>query len=252
MAATFRFEAGVDVDDGDSEAKFIGRQARVGLKGGFGEIRFGRQYTPIFYSSIEDDFSGFGWYNNHFAVAGSAGRLDNMVEYRNKFGGFEIIGAWAPGENSLTTVGGAQVLADPDDIFGIAAIYNSGVWGINGGFHDEGVQTVFQVGGKLMFGPAKIGLSYGHAEADVGAGERDDIDLSFGMKLGASGEAVLNVALIDSNPTGNNSVEATEVGLSYGHAMSKRTNWYVSTAWNDQDGQADAGIKAAVGIRHRF
>lgn len=245
LSANFRFELGLDVDDGDGEGKLFGRQARVGLKGGFGEVRFGRQYTPIFYSSIKYDFSGFGWYNNHFGIAGSAGRLDNMIEYRNKFGGVQLIGMIAPTESANA--------ADDDLFYGLSANYSGGAWGIGGGYHSEGPQSVIHIGGKVQLGAFGFGINYGLADRDNGT-ERTDIDLSAGMKLGASGNLVLNILLKEDD---NAAVgDRTEIGLSYGHAMSKRTNWYVSFGRDDIDGVGGAADTSptliSLGIRHKF
>lgn len=238
LSANFRFEMGLDVDDGDSEGKFFGRQARVGLKGGFGEVRFGRQYTPIFYSSIGYDFSGFGWHNNHYGIAGSAGRLDNMLEYRNKFGGVSLIAAYAPGERS-----GAL---NPDDVIGLGVNYKGGSWGIGGGYHDEGTQTIMHIGGKVQLGAFGVGLNYGASDVD-GGGDRTDIDLSLGLKIGASGNMVFN--LLNKEIDGGN--DSMEIGLSYGHAMSKRTNWYASLGLDRIDNADDPQV-ISVGIRHKF
>lgn len=241
LSAEFRFELGLDVDDGDQEAKLFGRQARIGLKGGFGRVRFGRQYTPIFYSSIGHDLSGFGWYNNHFGIAGSAGRLDNMVEYQNKFGAVNLIAAWAPGERA-----GA---VDPDDVFGIGVTYRpGGAWRVGFGYHDEGPQTVMHVGGKVQLGALALGLNFGLADRDNNT-ERTDIDLSAGLKVGASGNVVLNILNKEDDAAGTN--DSMEIGLAYGHALSKRTNWYVALGIDDIDNQDDTQL-ISVGMRHKF
>lgn len=254
LSANFRFELGLDVDDGDSEGKLFGRQARVGLKGSFGEVRFGRQYTPIFYSSIGHDFSGFGWYNNHYGIAGSAGRLDNMVEYRNDFGGVRLIGMIAPTESTVVDdpATPANEQDGIDDLFyGLGVTYKAGSWRVGGGYHSEGVQSVLHLGGKVQLGAFGFGINYGIADRDNGS-ERTDIDLSAGMKLGASGNLVLNILLKEED----NAADRTEIGLAYGHAMSKRTNWYAAFGLDDIDGvNGAAGTSPtliSLGIRHKF
>ncbi len=244
LSANFRYEMAVIVDTGGVNANLFSRQARVGLKGGFGEIRLGRQYTPVFYSSIENDFTAFGFYNNHVGIASSAIRLDNMVEYRNKFGGFELIGAWAPGESSVA----AGVVTDPDDIFGIAAIYNGASWGINGGYHDEGVQTIAAIGGKFGIGGFRVGLNYAMADRENNT-ERTDIDVSLAAKLGASGELILNVLTREDDGATGDGIGGA---LIYTHALSKRTNWYAEVGFNDDDNAADTATRVALGIRHLF
>ena len=261
LSANFRFELGLDVDDGDGEGKLFGRQARVGLKGGFGEIRFGRQYTPIFYSSIKYDYSGFGWHNNQFAIAGSAGRLDNMIEYRNKFGGVQMILMAAPTESADQ---------DEDDfIYGLSGNYSGGAWGIGAGYHSEGAaQNVFHLGGNFQLGAVGLGINYGLADRDGGS-ERTDLNFSVGVKIGASGNLVANILMQEDDAATTNGAgdavnvnDRLRVGLSYGHAMSKRTNWYVSLGISDFDDEntgaaqgADDGTSptlVSVGVRHKF
>jgi len=243
LSATFRFELGLDVDDGDAEGTFFGRQARVGLKGGFGEVRMGRQYTPIFWSVIDYDFAGNGWYNNHYALAGSDGRWDNAVEYRNRFGGLELVGAIAPTES-----------ADPnadDFVYGLTGNYNGGSWGVGGGYQSEGDQDIIHVGGKVQLGAFGFGINYGIADRENGS-ERTDIALSAGLKIGAAGNMVLNVLLKEDDAA----ADSTEIGLAYGHALSKRTNWYVALGIDDIDGVNGAAgttpTLLSVGVRHKF
>ena len=249
LSANFMLEHRLNVDDGaQSAAAFWHGQARVGLKGGFGEVRLGRQYTPIFYTSIVNDYSGFAFYNNHVGLAGDPIRLSNMVEYRNKFGGIEVIGAWAPGEGVATTTTPAGTL---DDTFGLGLIYDGGAWGVSGGYQSQGQTngdsaTVIHVGGKFNFGPFGIGLNYGDG-SDLVGGDRTEIAGSVGMKVGASGNVVLNIVSRDRE-TGNDQLD---IGLSYAHAISKRTNWYAAYGMDRIDNVEDP-MWFAVGVRHRF
>ncbi len=266
LAATFVLEAGIDVDDGDGEGIFIGRQARIGLKGAFGELRLGRQYDPLFYAALNNDFSGYGWYNNHYAIAGSAGRWSNELEYRNTFGGFQIVAGVSLGETGSTGTAPAVTVSNPDENFGIAAIYQSANWGLNAGFQTQGggdttvggtttsadAAQIFQVGGNVGFGPARLGLSYGVSD-QAGTKDRTDIYASLGFKVGASGEIVANVKMVeDSVDVRAGQTDGTYVGLAYGHAISKRTNWYVALGLDQPDGAADDPMKVALGIRHKF
>ena len=48
LSAIFTLESGFNLDDGTQAqgGRLFGRQAWVGLNGGFGTVKFGRQYTP--------------------------------------------------------------------------------------------------------------------------------------------------------------------------------------------------------------
>ncbi|MEZ5739588.1 MAG: porin [Burkholderiaceae bacterium] len=240
LAATFQFESAIGVDDGTGNDQFA-RQSRVGLKGGFGELRFGRQYTPIFWSSIAYDQTGFGLLNNHVGIAGSAVRWSNSIEYRNSFGPIRAIVGYAFDESP----GGKE------DGFGVGLNYSGGAFGAGLGYHDEGNnKKVLHVGGEFKVGAFALGLNYGASDlgAAGGAGDRTDIDLSLGLKVGASGMIFLNV--LNKEVEGNLN-DVLGLGLSYTHNMSKRTNWYASLGMDRVD-NADDPRTIAIGIRHKF
>mgnify|MGYP003668852251 CR=1 FL=1 len=215
LSAEFRFEMGLDVDDGDDESKFFGRQARVGLKGGFGRIRFGRQYDTIFYTALDQDLTGNGFYANQYGFAGSSGRLDNMVEYHNKFGGFSLSG------------------------FGVGLGYQS---------EGEAGGAIFQIGANGTFGPFSVGLNYGQNDGGASNNERTDIGLTAAMKLGASGNLIFTSEFIERDNQG----DETGLGLAYTHGLSKRTNLYAAFGTVDIDGVDGTPSQLSLGVRHRF
>ena len=242
LSAEFRFEMGLDVDDGDDESKFFGRQARVGLKGGFGRIRFGRQYDTIFYTALDQDLTGNGFYANQYGFAGSSGRLDNMVEYHNKFGGFELFGMLAPSES-----------ADPneDDFFyGIGGKFSLSGFGVGLGYQSEGEAggAIFQIGANGTFGPFSVGLNYGQNDGGASNNERTDIGLTAAMKLGASGNLIFTSEFIERDNQG----DETGLGLAYTHGLSKRTNLYAAFGTVDIDGVDGTPSQLSLGVRHRF
>jgi predicted porin len=66
LKAEFKLESGIDLSAGgftNSNGNMFGRQAYVGVKGGFGEIKAGVQFSPFFNSVMFLDarnFAGFG------------------------------------------------------------------------------------------------------------------------------------------------------------------------------------------------
>jgi predicted porin len=80
-------------------SQFWAGQSWVGLQGGFGAIRFGRQYSPMFRALAGGDVTGYSWYNNLAGnmpgLGGAPGgwtlRLANDVSYQSpSLGGFTI------------------------------------------------------------------------------------------------------------------------------------------------------------------
>src|ERR1700730_16325238 len=57
LSAIFTFENGFNVDDGTlgQGNRLFGRQAWVGLNGGFGTVKLGRQQTALYYALTEID-----------------------------------------------------------------------------------------------------------------------------------------------------------------------------------------------------
>lgn len=85
LSAIFALENGFNADTGAAGqgGLLFGRQAMVGLTGGFGSLSLGRQYTP-YYRTLKDVGDPFG----AVSTAGRAGnimtlntRTDNMVQY---------------------------------------------------------------------------------------------------------------------------------------------------------------------------
>ena len=66
LSAEFKLESGIDIGNGgfnNSNGNLFGRQAYVGLKSGFGEVKAGLQFSPFFDTLVELDpvnFSNFG------------------------------------------------------------------------------------------------------------------------------------------------------------------------------------------------
>ncbi len=89
-----------------SGATFWAGQAWVGLQGGFGAIRLGRQYTPLFRAIVPGDTTGYSWYNNSVGLAGTAVRFNNDISYQSPvLGGFTLHAAYAAGEAPATAAG---------------------------------------------------------------------------------------------------------------------------------------------------
>ncbi|PUE12141.1 hypothetical protein B9Z33_00840 [Limnohabitans sp. T6-20] len=61
LSANFHFEGGMNPDVGTAAGFNFTRKSTIGLAGGFGEVRFGRDYTPLFtVSGIADPFGTNG------------------------------------------------------------------------------------------------------------------------------------------------------------------------------------------------
>ena len=101
LTATHKFEMGINIADEskcttvkaatptDKDKKTCAgglsdRDAWVGLKGGFGEVRIGRHTIP---SDLMDDAADF---STHGATLNESGRANNALAYIGKFGGVGV------------------------------------------------------------------------------------------------------------------------------------------------------------------
>lgn len=104
--AVFLMESGFAADNGGSTqgGLFFGRQAFVGLEGGFGSLTMGRQYTldlemaayHAFVASRVNNFAGLSHWVDRLGD-----RVDNAIRYRSpEIGGFSVAGLIGLGEQA--------------------------------------------------------------------------------------------------------------------------------------------------------
>jgi predicted porin len=126
--ASFVLEGQLSHDTGalSQDGRIFGRQSYVGLTTPFGEVRLGRQYAPIFYSTAFVTGERFGALDL-FIEGGATNNLmvrqDNQMSYWLKAGGFTGSVAYSPNAGSLNRVSaarGGQVNAANGGILGSA------------------------------------------------------------------------------------------------------------------------------------
>lgn len=274
LKANFWLEAALNADDGTANAtRFWHRRATVGLEGGFGEIRLGRDYAPT-YTGISsfDAFgdTGVGKFSSLLSKLGVSAvdtnsRLDNEVQYilPKNIGGVYGTLAVAAGEGTVGKkyVGGrVGYAAGPLDVSGsygttdanaaedkykigsLGLAYNFGVVRLLGSFTQvkflSREERLVLLGATAPVGPGMIRLSFGRA------------DLSGGTTATRTADAD----------------DASLIAVGYVHNLSKRTALYGtysriankgaqnfavgSTTPALPNGQKSQGIEA--GLRHSF
>jgi predicted porin len=107
--ASFVLEGQLNHDTGalSQDGRMFGRQSYVGLTTPFGEVRLGRQYAPIFYSTAVITGERFGA-TDLFIEGGATNNLmvrqDNQISYWLKAGGLTASVAYSPNAGSYKTV----------------------------------------------------------------------------------------------------------------------------------------------------
>jgi predicted porin len=281
LKATFNLEAEVRFDTGDSGADlgngFFQRRAVVGVAGGFGEIRLGRDYTPGFTAAGTTDVMGYGLFGNWLTYTTNGGietRASNGLHYTSpNWGGLTIRAMYATGEAD-----DLEREAGDGDIYGLSGVYENGPLTVSGYYQSiefdnglNGTDNVDQygVGAQYRFGAFRVAFNYGMADSDIPGGgsvEHEAMGLGAGVKLGV-GEVLVNYIQQEMDVEGD--PEAKSWGIAYVHPLSKRTNLYASYGQTDNEGGADIGVRYsqsatgggfvnttpkafAVGVRHLF
>jgi predicted porin len=272
LSAIFTLENGFNIDDGTlgQGGRLFGRQAFVGLQGGFGAVKLGRQYNPIRTAVENIDPFGLGLAGNAanvFSVYGE--RADNTLNYTSpNFGGFSAQAQYSFGEVAGSTSTGRQV--------GLSASYSAGPINVILAHHDQNVTAVAAgltvdagdakttfLGGTYDFGVAKLHAAYARSKGETAVGvtnlDRDDALIGVSAPIGAG--TILASYIRRNDDIGGGTRDADQWAIGYIHALSKRTNLYTSYARIKNDSAATVGSPAAagldpsvfnIGVRHRF
>ena len=166
IKANFKLESNGITSDGDIPSPFFGRQAWLGLSGGFGEVRLGRQDSVPFQTMAGYDFNG----------------ASNGVSS----GGYSATGAWLPGRQSRSlqyispSMGGVTMqlgfvpkgnVTDGKNTFSAGATYAAGPLSVSAAYESKrvnGADDFMSVAGSFDFGPAKVMLGYSDGGTNVG------------------------------------------------------------------------------------
>jgi predicted porin len=282
LKGIFNIEHRLASDTGtQSQPVFWHGQSWVGLQGGFGAIRFGRQYTPMFRALAGGDVTGYSWYNNLSGgqlappvgpnggtVGGWTVRFNNDVSWQSpSLGGFTIHAAYSAGENG--SPGGVlpgQVVQPAGvydnklgDTWGVAALGAFGPINVGVGYHNTDY-------GDLDFdNSTEIGVSLGAKFGNFGIGlagiQTDDERLygdekrkaMFGSLSAGVGPGTVYLTLLKDDQGGD--FDNTGLALTYSHGLSKRTFVYASVGYNKVEQPVGDDLKPrkiALGVRHFF
>ncbi|MEJ5896830.1 porin [Aquabacterium sp. G14] len=271
MKATFHLEAGILPDTGESMGQAYGigfwnRQSTVGLKGNFGEVKLGRDWTASYLSmSIYDPSFGFGvadtLHVSRNTLQPTYFWANNAISYTlpSNLGGVYGQLMYAPGES---TVNGKYT----GGRFG----YGAGPYDVSVSFGSQDVLggsfKVFSIGGAYDMGVVKLTALY-NREKVVDAKETRVV-LGVTVPIGSNYAFVSFAKSSVSDFPGAHG--ASQIGGGYVHTLSKRTAVYANAAWltNKGDGQLSTtnfgsfGSTAPVpggksqgfeiGVRHNF
>ena len=273
LKAVFKYELGYDMADTDKDgalgalaggkSPLSGRDAYVGLSGGFGTVIVGRSSTP----------AKIAWYaagNDHMGdtiadfneVGFTESRVDNAIAYISpSFSGFTVAGAIVPGEQKGT----APANAGADNNDGIADHYSIGLMYAGGGLKAslgyEKVADGAEIAGVTTDAKmVQASASYTFGDFTIGGSYEKSSDLMTLKGLdkkvwGISGKAnfgnnyvAANYGTADFDAGAHGSDDYTTYAIGVGHKFSKRTQVYAAYSHRDGGGATNPIIMAATPI----
>lgn len=260
LSAKFALESGFNMDTGTmgQGGRLFGRQAWVGLGGRWGDLTFGRQYTPHFLMLDQVDPFGTGLAGSSTNLMSTVDRMNNTIKLATPaWSGFTGELAYGfgevPGDSSANRqLGGSVGYASGPLMLKVAHHRVENPTGT-----DDARSTL--VGGKFDFGMAAASLGVG---LNRGTGTTDNRDYMLGVTVPVGAGALLASFTRKDDRTGLNA-DADQWAVGYTHALSRRTNLYTSFARisNDPGAAFTAGNASEpgtsdkafnIGIRHKF
>ena len=247
LKASFTLENGLLSDTGAAAdaARAFNRQSWVGLGGGWGEFRFGRQNTPAFWMCGQLDAAGCATYasllNN---TSGYTPRFDNMLYYMSPdLNGFKAQGGIALGEQQAPAAKSGLNAT----MFGLEYKASSFWVGLNHASQNSANDTAKAkatfFGGNWDHGNGKVYLGL-HRGTMNGANMATNVQgrayqawsLSADWRFGATTLGVLYGRADDRTAT---SFDAKQASLIATHALSRRTTLYGTlTRLSNENGAA--------------
>lgn len=243
LAANFQLESRFGMDTGALASTLLWHgEAWVGLSGGFGEVRLGRQYSPTFRQGgmRVDPFAAEGVPATVNSYLIGAPRNNNAINYISpNFNGLVL---WT--QYSLTETAGGGI----GDKNGYAAslVYDQGPVSANISYDKAAGSDAYygHVGAGYAFGPAKVTVGYVQGDTKV-AGTGTTKGFQAGLNYTVPTGAIKATASTLKNDRG--SVQR-QIGGGYEHFLSKRTNLY---AYVNRESVASVNAMQ-FGITHRF
>ncbi|GAA0746999.1 porin [Ideonella azotifigens] len=244
----FGLDTGTTVTYGEPASAFWARRSVVGLKGRFGEVLLGRDYSPGFWTIIQSDRNRYGLPGT-ISVASQLreARINNGVFYNSPaWSGFIGRAAIAAGEGIAGKLMAGSIDYRRPDLFATVSLQRRKLLATStqaAGHFDEGG---FGVEYKLAAYAANLGCwRTDPVTATTGA-----VDNTRACWIGASasfGQHVLwtQVARTSFEHLNTPSGRAINYGLSYNYLLSKRSNLYASYGGVDND--ANTNLALATG-----
>ena len=272
MKALFVLETGIAADKGgfnQSNLAFA-RQSFIGIQSDAGTLTLGRQYTPFFLTlnGVADPFASGLAGNAQNLIPTSGIRMDNAVKYASPiFSGISAEIAYGFGENSAGIDRNGRN-------FGGSIGYSDGALNVRLAHHRGNEtptlpstisnlsNTSTMLAANYKFEVAKVFAAYSDNDVQIsGVGKSRDLLIGVSVPIG---NHTFIASYINKDGRSASNLDASQFGLGYTYALSKRTNLYAAWATidnkrggvlytvgnNSEPGSGDRAIN--LGVRHTF
>lgn len=266
LKSAFVLESGFAPDSGVSNqaSRLFGRQAWVGLSSPWGQVALGRQYSMLFWATLDSDTLGpntFGTSSLDSYMANP--RTDNAISYKGTFGGLTLGATYSfgrdaapagapcagenPGDHNACREWSALVGYDTSN-WGVFAAYDSlrGGAGAAGGLTTSGMKDDrFSLSGYTNIGKAKVGGGWIRRDNNGNAvTPRSD------LWYGGMSYAVTPAFSVDGELLylryHNSSNRAWLYAARANYAFSKRTTIYTTAGFIDNGGQLALSVSSGA------
>ena len=289
LSATFALEMGFDSANGEFAESAFNRKATVGLKGAFGEVRIGKDSTPMnefdgsfkaidrtdSLAKIDPDNDGNGPRAKPDLDAAFTARPTGLF-YNGTFSGVNVSAAIGNDSKRVKT---ADVTKDKKDtaVYGLGLGYNGGAWAVGAAFQYETLKkegafgtadskvTNYGVGASYDFTVAKLygqykGGQYKNKASTVADKySYDQFAVGVSAPFGAttlSAEYAYNKAK-DTAGAVSTKYKGNVFAVQAEYAFSKRTSLVARAGqvanWkNETTNDKSSTQEYTVGLRHKF
>lgn len=274
LRAVFNAEAGFNPGTGQSlqgttaadygqeavPSRFWGREVWLGLRGGWGGVLLGRQYTVA--HSLAARFQPLGNPNNPaLSLFGShhIPRQDNMVRFDTKLGNVELLASYTVGGQPSTSANSASALGVgfTQGALSLAAYVQQ----MNNRAGTE-KRKIVGLGGNYKFNPT-FALFGGYMQRSAEVSAQENMAWTLGANIELTPQTTLSLAHYDDSQSGSAALEGSRkvTWITANYRFSRRTDVYAVVDRNQFDGgyarPAFMGTLGkqngfAMGLRHRF
>lgn len=255
MRAFVVIESGVNIDSGSqagqggtngSSGFWASRSSWLGLGGGWGDIRFGRQDVWYGNGIIQQAAANYinmavdGIWTQHGHVSAPGGRLPNVLSYNSPtMGGFNASVYYSPLSEGSDFTGGAQ---EEGALYALTARYSGGA--LRGQFDYSTMRNIgsvdgtdrnaWKVGVGWAYAPgSQISVVTGNLSSETATTEERDVNITtlhWEHMLG-QWQLIAQYMIageVDGLPTGGDNTGTKGITLAAKYFLSKRTGVYVS------------------------